>query len=575
MFDENARRLLQARYLNKDESGSLLESIPQMFERVAINIAIPSILYDRRVYGNSDSKFKLDSLSESEISGLKIGKYSLNRYHVETLSRVYARLNREKKMLKPLSYIVRMIKGGDFDVYQKEIEEYFDIMISKRFLPNTPALVNFGNPLGAGMACFALDIEDSLLSIMETLKNAAIIFQSGGGCGYNFSKLRPEGDFVKSTHGTASGPIAFMTLFDKMTEVIKQGGIRRGANMGILNSNHPDIEKFIVAKRGNKQLRNFNISVLLMEDFWRYYRERKPYPLVNPRNGEVVKEIDPVKLLWLIAYQGWESAEPGVLFEDNINRYNPFLKSLGKIRTTNPCGEVLLYPNESCDLGSLNLWAFTSEDGSGVKFDWDGLERAIRTATRMLDNILDANNYPLRDIEITTLRTRKIGLGVMGLADTLFELGIPYDSEEGLEFMERVMEFVNYHSKLASVELAVERGSFPYFKKSFYIEGKLPIRGFEDRSSWRLNWEVVVEKIKKYGLRNGYTTVVAPTGSISMIAGTSPGIEPVFSLVYKKEVSVGSFRYLDPVFEKALKKRGIDVEGVIGKVSRTVEVVRA
>lgn len=408
MFDENAKKLLEARYLRKDEEGRVIESIPQMFERVAINIAIPSILYDRRVYGVSDVSFKEKSFKRPK--ELKIGRYRLNRYHVDTLIRVYRRLDRENRMLRPFFEIVEIIKKGEFDQYEMEIEEYFEIMISKRFLPNTPALVNFGNPLGAGMACFALDIEDSLQSIMKTLKNAAIIFQSGGGCGYNFSKIRPEGDFVRSTHGTASGPIAFMTLFDKMTDVIKQGGIRRGANMGILNSNHPDIEKFIVAKKGNAQLKNFNISVLLLEDFWEYYREKKPLPLINPRNRKVVKYLNPEELLWSIAKQGWESAEPGVLFEDNINKYNPFLESLGKIQTTNPCGEVLLYPNESCDLGSINLLALV-KDG---KFNWEELKESVRTATKMLDNILDANRYPLKKIEETTLRTRKIGLGVMG-----------------------------------------------------------------------------------------------------------------------------------------------------------------
>lgn len=557
MFDENAIKLLQARYLNKDEDGNIIETVSEMFERVCINIAIPSLLYDKRVYGKSNKKFK-ENVDIEKYDGLKIGKYRLNRYHIETILRVYNRLNKNRKMLKPLSEILKMIQNGEFDEYQKEIDEYFEVMISKKFLPNTPALVNFGNPLGAGMACFALGIDDSIVSIMETLKNAAIIFQSGGGCGYNFSKIRPEGDFVKSTHGIASGPIAFMTLFDKMTEVIKQGGVRRGANMGILNSDHPDIEKFITAKKGNLQLRNFNISVLIKEEFWDYYLQNKPYPLVNPRNGNIVKYINPQELLDIISYQSWESAEPGVLFEDNINRYNPFLKTLGKIQTTNPCGEVLLYPNESCDLGSINLWAFVKEDKTGNKhFDWEELANTVKTATKILDNILDANNYPLKEIEKITLKTRKIGLGIMGLADTLFELGMRYDSDEGLRFMEKVMEFVNYHSKLMSINLAKERGSFPYFNKSFYKEGKMPFKGFYERNSWSFNWDEIVDKIKKDGLRNAYTTVVAPTGSISMIAGTSAGIEPVFGLVYKKEVSLGTFHYIDPVFKGVLEKEGL------------------
>lgn len=570
-FDINALRILATRYLNKDENGKVVESVKEMFERVAINIAIPSILYDKRLYREVEKPFRKERIDIDRFIGkLKIGSYLLNRYHLETLVRVYERLNSEKKMKRPLKEVLRMVEEGEFDDYEREIEEYFDLMASKKFLPNTPALVNFGNPLGAGMACFALGMEDSLLSIMETLKNAAMIFQSGGGCGYNFSKLRPEGDFVRSTHGVSSGPIAFMTLFDKMTEVIKQGGVRRGANIGILNSDHPDIEKFIVAKKGNQQLTNFNISVLLREDFWYYYNEKKPYPLINPRNNQVVKEIDPENFLNTVAYQGWESAEPGILFEDNINRYNPFLKTLGKIETTNPCGEVLLYPNESCDLGSINLLSFVQEYYDGrrreVKFDWQGLEETVKKATNILDNILDANRYPLKEIEQATLKTRKIGLGVMGVADTLFELGIPYNSQEGFGFMEKVMEFINYHSKVQSIERGRERGSFPYFGKSFYTEGKLPFKGFYERDSWSFDWQELSERIKREGLRNAYTTVIAPTGSISMIAGCSSGIEPVFSLVYKKEVSVGSFYYINPVFEKFTQREGIYDEELIEDV---------
>lgn len=570
-FDINALRVLAARYLNKDESGKVIESVREMFERVAVNIAIPSLLYDKRVYRDTDKHFKEEKVDIQDLVGkLKIGKYKLNQYHIETVIRVYNRLNKQKKMVLSLLEIFEMLKNKEFDIYESEIDEYFDIMTQKKFLPNTPALVNFGNPLGAGMACFALGIEDSLVSIMDTLKNAAIIFQSGGGCGYNFSKLRPEGDFVRSTHGVSSGPIAFMSLFDKMTDVIKQGGVRRGANMGILNSDHPDIEKFIVAKKGNQQLTNFNISVLLKEEFWDYYNRKEPYPLINPRNNQIVKYIDPDNFLNTIAYQGWESAEPGILFEDNINRYNPFLKTLGKIQTTNPCGEVLLYPNESCDLGSINLYQFVEEEYDGVhrqvKFNWDELGRVVKVATRILDNILDANRYPLKEVEETTLKTRKIGLGLMGLADTMFELGLAYNSEEGFKFMEKVMEFINYHSKITSIEIAKDRGSFPYFKKSFYREGKLPFRGFYERESWSFDWQEISERIKKEGLRNAYTTVIAPTGSISMIAGCSSGIEPVFSLIYKKDVTVGSFYYINPVFEKFTEREGIFDDQLIDDV---------
>jgi ribonucleoside-diphosphate reductase alpha chain len=260
----------------------------------------------------------------------------------------------------------------------------------------------------------------------------------------------------------------------------------------------------------------------------------------------------------MIVYQAWESAEPGVIFYDHVNEYNPFLKHLGPIVTTNPCGEVLLYPNESCNLGSINVWAFVTRDENGkVTYDWDGLREAVHLGSRFLDNVIDVNNFPLKAIEDTTLATRKIGLGVMGLADLLFELRAPYNSDEGRKIMEELMEFVNYHSKLASIELAKERGSLPYFEKSFYPEGKLPFSAFDDRKSWHFDWEKVTEMIKQYGVRNGYTTVIAPTGSISMIAGCSSGIEPVYSLVFEKHVKVGSFYYIDPVFEKVMGEEGL------------------
>ncbi len=573
-FDVNALRVLAARYLNKDPSGKIIESPKQLFERVAIHITIPSILHDEKVFhklwNEPHPEEEIDV--EDYIGKIKVGKYVFNRYHIEGIVRVYKRLNKEGSIKYKLLEILKMFENGEFDHYEKEIEEYFNLMTEKKFMPNTPALANFGNPLGMGMACFVLGIEDSLESIMETLKRAALIFKSGGGCGYNFSKIRPKGDFVRTTHGVSSGPIAFMTLYDKMTDVIKQGGIRRGANMGILNSDHPDIEQFIVAKKGNKQLTNFNISVFMKEDFWDYYNNDKPYPLVNPRNGEVVKYVDPKNLFNMIVYEGWESAEPGLLFDDNINRYNPLLKSLGKIEATNPCGEVVLYPNESCDLGSINVWQFVEEyfeNGERkVKINWEDLEKTVRLATRFLDNLLDVNNFPFPEIEETTLSNRKIGLGMMGLADLLFELEVPYNSEEGRKWMERIMEFINYHSKVESVELAKKRGTFPNFEKSFYLDGKMPIKGFEEKESWNFDWDKLLEQIQEHGLRNTFTTVIAPTGSISMIAGTSPGIEPIYSLVYEKKVTVGTFYYVDPVFEKFMEREGLLDDDLIRDVSR-------
>jgi ribonucleoside-diphosphate reductase alpha chain len=560
-FDVNALRVLKSRYLRKDESGKLVEWPKQLFTRVAVNVALPDIIYDDDVFdiqGKQKQHENEDYIMNEYKDDLKIGKYTLNKYYVEALKSLYDYMNSQGKMKVSWSRLKEMIKQGKFDKYEKTIEEFFGLMVSKRFMPNTPAIANFGASLGLGSACFVLDIDDSLDSIMSTLLKASKIFQAGGGLGYNFSKLRPEGDYVSTTGGKSSGPISFMTLFDKMTDVIKQGGMRRGANMGILNINHPDIEKFVKAKEGNKMLRNFNISVLVMPDFWEYYEKNKPYPLVNPRNKKVVKYVNPRLLFDMICYQAWESAEPGVIFFDHVNKYNPFLEHLGPIVTTNPCGEVLLYPNESCNLGSINVWSFVKRDEEGrVEVDWEGMKETIRSAVRFLDNVIDINKYPLEEIREMTFATRKIGLGIMGLADMLFELEIAYNSEEGRKFMEKLMEFINYWSKVESIEIAKKRGKFPYFDKSFYKDGKLPFAGFYDKQSWNFDWDKLAEEIKKHGIRNGYTTVIAPTGSISMIAGCSSGIEPVFTLVYEKNVAIGSFFYVEPVFERAMTEEGL------------------
>jgi len=571
-FDANALRVLKSRYLAKDEEGHLIESPKQLFERVAVHTYLPSFLYEKNIFDKSGkSKIQpIESFDPVKSEGkVKIGKYVLNKYNLEALKTLYDRLSSEGKMKVSWSRVWKALQSSTYKDHEKGIDRLYNLMRYKRFLPNTPALANFGRKLGMGSACFVLDIDDSLGGIMGTLQSAAFIFQAGGGLGYNFSKLRPEGDIVRSTSGIASGPISFMSLFDKMTDVIKQGGIRRGANMGIMNSNHPDIEKFITAKKGNKALRNFNISVILMDDFWQYYKKDEDYPLINPRSGKVMRKINARTLFDIIVYQAWESAEPGLIFYDRINEHNPFLKELGPILATNPCGEVLLYPNESCNLGSMNVYAFVRRDPETGKtsFDWEGLGKAVHEATEFLDNVIDVNKFPLPQIEGMSLKTRKIGLGIMGLADALFALRVSYDSKEGQAFMERLMEFINFESKMASSELARIRGSFPYYKKSFYPQGKLPFAGFYDKKSWNCDWKKVSGLIKRHGLRNAYTTVIAPTGSISMIAGASSGIEPAFSLVFEKNVAVGSFYYINEEFGVAMREFGIYDEELLKEIT--------
>lgn len=569
-FDPNALRVLKSRYLRKDEDGKLLETPKQLFTRVSVHTTLPNLMYDSMVFDKNSfhsvhTTEEFDTKTNHNV--YSIGKYKLNMYHIEALKRMYDRMNKEGKMKISWSELLGILEQGGFDKYEKDITEFYNLFVSKQFVANTPAMANFGEILGMGSACFVIDVEDSIEKIMDSLKKAATIFKSGGGVGYNFSKLRPENDFVSTTCGVASGPISFMTLFDKMTEVIKQGGIRRGANMGILNSNHPDIEKFIVAKEGNKQLRNFNISVLIMGDFWDYYEKNEPYPLINPRSKKVVKTVNPRQLFDKIVYQAWESAEPGIIFFDKVNDTNPFYEHLGPIVTTNPCGEVLLYPNEPCNLGSINVHSFVKEDREGnVYYDWDELKRVVLLTTKFMDNVIDVNKFPLKEIEEMSLATRKIGLGVMGLGDLLYELGVPYNSEAGRKLMEKLLEFINYYSKVRSIELAQERGPLPFYDKSFYPQGRLPIKGFEDKDSWNLDWNKISEDVKTKGIRNGFTIVIAPTGSISMIAGCSSGIEPVYALAFEKNVKIGSFYYINYVLEKVLRERGLYTEELMAEI---------
>ncbi|PKB75252.1 MAG: ribonucleoside-diphosphate reductase, adenosylcobalamin-dependent [SAR202 cluster bacterium MP-SAtl-SRR3965592-G2] len=481
---ENAKVVLDRRYLSKDREGNILEDPNGMFRRVAQNLSQADLNY-----------------------------------------------------------------GATEEQRQATEDEFYEMMWRLECLPNSPTLMNAGRELQQLSACFVLPIDDALDSIFDKVKQTALIHKSGGGTGFSFTRLRPAGDVVGSTGGIASGPVSFIRAFDTATDVVKQGGTRRGANMGILNVDHPDIRTFIQSKEDGQNLNNFNISIGITGDFMERVKSGEDYDLVNPRTGVVVRQENAREIFELAVEMAWKTGDPGLIFLDLINHYNPN-PQLGTIESTNPCGEQPLLPFESCNLASVNLARMVRYQDGDVTVDWDRLASVVRTTVHLLDNVIDMNNYPIKEIEEMSKTTRRIGLGVMGFSDLLIEMGIQYDSEEGLELAEQVMARVNHETASASSELSHIRGTFPAWAGSTY---STPGPFGEPRP-----------------MRNSAPTTIAPTGTISIIAGTSSGIEPLFALSYVRNVMDNTrLVEVNPYFEAVARREGFYSEALMEQLAET------
>ena len=523
-----------------------------------------------------------DEKGYTEVSvNLVEDKLNLSENAIKVLEKRYLKRDKDGKCTETpadmFRRVAKTIAEGDlkFNKSQADVdkltERFYEAITNCYFMPNSPTLMNAGRELGQLAACFVLPVEDSLEGIFETVKNTALIHKSGGGTGFSFSRLRPKNSVVRSTMGVSSGPVSFMEVFNAATEAVKQGGTRRGANMGILRVDHPDILDFINCKSDNNKLNNFNISVAITDKFMEAYKNGTDYELINPQNGTVAGKLSAKKVFDMIVDGAWRNGEPGIIFIDKMNSDNP-TPLVGEIESTNPCGEVPLLAYEACNLGSINLGKMV-KDG---KVDWELLAKTTRTAIRFLDNVIAVNNYPLPQISEMVQNNRKIGLGVMGWADMLMEMGISYASAEGTKLAAQVMEFIDYESKCESIELSKERGRFNNFKGSVYDGKNFLYNKYKGKSAGIISdeqWKELDSQIEKYGIRNATTTCIAPTGTISMIAGASGGVEPLFGLVFSRLIMDGTeMLEINPIFKDYAVKHGFYSEGLMKEIAKTGSV---
>jgi len=521
-----------------------IENIQDTVEAVLMSEGYNNIAKSYILYRENRSQLRFTKSALGLVDDLKLPVNTM-----EVLRRRYLLKDENQNIIETPSELFRRVanhvaKAEDnfkSTFRREDVEErFYQMMSSLQFMPNSPTLMNAGTSFGQLSACFVIPVEDSIEGIFKALGNMAQIHQSGGGTGFSFSKLRSKSDIVHSTKGQASGPVSFMSIFDRATAVIVQGGRRRGANMGILRCDHPDIIDFIEAKIEPGRFNNFNLSVGVTDKFMRAVKENKDFALINPRTGKAVKKVKARALLDLIANAAWRTGDPGLVFLDEINRHNPTPK-IGQIEATNPCGELPLLPYESCNLASINLAKFVKQNS---QVDWKKLAETIRWSIRFLDNVVEVNNYPLEQIKQITLANRKIGLGVMGFADMLIMLGIPYNSPQAIDFAGKLMRFIHKESLNASAALAKERGVFPNFAKSVYVKDNIR-------------------------LRNATVNTIAPTGTISIIAGCSSGIEPLFAVSFVRNVLSGTRLFeTNPLFESFARSRQINNREILAEIAK-------